>query len=298
VVGVAHFAHRKAHSTYEHLRPIFTLTDREYKDLLEKWFRTLSSPSGVLRFSGVLFVLGLVTMLATYGSTAHLRDKYHLAELRPPSYPAEWFSVDHRWPAVLIQGLYAVGVALALGTAARMLIVNLRFSLELRKTPIIPVPTLVRARLRQVTGLYLAVSLCWTLGVLLFVLLFQGAYGPLSLTFIGILFVLGIMQLAMPQLIFRRYIYNSYDRLCRLVLKTTCSLGGGALHERIGADGKPGDDPLAASPTFLPANLADLAQLTTQPKVWVYDARDVALWLGSQTTAVAVVVLQLLTSKS
>jgi len=179
-----------------------------------------------------------------------------------------------------------------------MLIVNLRFSLELRKTPIIPVPTLVRARLRQVTGLYLAVSLCWTLGVLLFVLLFQGAYGPLSLTFIGILFVLGIMQLAMPQLIFRRYIYNSYDRLCRLVLKTTYFLGGGALHERIGADGKPGDDPLAASPTFLPANLADLAQLTTQPKVWVYDARDVALWLGSQTTAVAVVVLQLLTSKS
>lgn len=297
VLFVASTGHRCAHASYEHLRPVFTVSDEFYKALLSEWFGRLADKRGIRWATVGVFVFGCAVVAINYGPISDVRRLINLTSLRPPAYPSEWFTKQNVWPAVLVQLFYAAACAAAMGTGARMLVINLRFSMRLRHVPIIPVPSLVRARLRQVTGLYVRVSLGWTLGVLLFVVLFRGAYDPLSISFIAALFLLGLLQLAVPQLIFRRYIYNSYDRLCGLALRQFYAVLGVNLEEREEPEerkerGGRIDALVGGSRTLSAVNLAELAEMTGQPKTWIYDGRDAALWLGGQGVAIALLLLQ------
>jgi hypothetical protein len=290
VIAMTYFAHRRAHECFEQLRPIFTVSDIEYKMLLDSWFARLGKPGGVISVIAPFALLSSMVIVTALAVPEEFLEQFGLQALRPSTFPKEWYQPEFIVPSAIIYSLYGLAVAAALGTATRMLVLNLQFLTSLHKHPILPVPTLVRARLRRVANLYIIVSGSWTVGVLLFAVLVYGDYGLVPIIFIGVLFSLGVLTLIVPQLIFRQYVYASYDRLCGLALTNTYERSGVRLEER-----KTGDwEALADSKTFLAGSLADLLTLTSQPKVWVYDGRDFALWVGAQVTAIVLVAVQLL----
>jgi hypothetical protein len=280
VVSVLNWGSKSAHRTYEQLRPIFTVQDTLYKELLVQWFRIMSSTRRAVVFSLVLSIAIILYVALAYNAT-HSRAGLDLSLPGTNLLTPEWYVRQHRMAAVLILTSYGIIVLIALGTTIRILAINILFLLRLGKLPVIPMPTLVRARLRRVVDLHVGVSVMWTAGVGLFGILFYRHYNAFSLSVIVLLFLPGTLTFAVPQMISFRYVNKSYERLCSLALARVYAGYGVILREQ--------EQPDLAVTDLLPTSLAELAQLTERPRTWVYDAQDVFLWLASQAIALAVV---------
>lgn len=278
VVGVVNWASARVHRTYEQLRPIFIVRDAVYRELLVRWFKIISNSPRAVASSLGLFLAVLLYVVAARGPVQAPALTLPGTNLLTP----EWYLPQHRLACFMILAGYGVMVAVALGTTIRILVLNIVFLLRLGRLPVIPVPTLVRARLRRVVDLHVGVSVMWTVGVGLFGVLFYERYNRFSITVMVLLFMLGTLTFAIPQMVSRKYVNQSYERLCALVLARVYAAFGVSLLEQETPDRQVTD--------LLPTNLAELAQLTERPKTWVYDAQDIFLWFASQAIAIAAVV--------
>jgi hypothetical protein len=284
VVGTIHWASRHVHGAYEQLRPIFMVDDDTYFNLTSKWFGRFGKLWLAVFFSLPFLVIMPSGIYFAYETTPNFRRKYQLESLRPMSFTADWYTAEHRRAAIAILFVLGTIIAITLGTATQLLFLNLRFLRAIRRLPVIPVPALVRARLRRVVDLYVGTAFAWTGGVTLFAVAFYGTYDITSIAVIIFLFLVGIATFSVPQLLLRRFITDSHDRLC--------TMGLAWLHGRLGIEvyeRDPADQRIVAA---LTDNLSDLAQLMDRPKTWIYDSQDVVLVIVGQLVAFLAVFAQ------
>jgi hypothetical protein len=284
VLAVGHRASERAHTAFETLRPIFMVPDEQYHNFLQIWFGRMTDDRRTLIVAAIHFALFVPVIVVIAFTGSHTLHRLHIQSLHAGGFPHQWFQPRDRVQAVTLLALYAAAIALTMGTAVRLLIVNLAFLFRLRRLPVIPLPTLVRARVRPVTDFYVFVSLMWTSGIVLFAVLFRGGYDAVSLSIMGTLLVMGLLTLAIPQVIFRAYVSHSYQRLCALVLMEWYAQLNVALTER--------SYPVASLGRLIPDNLADVVQLVERPKMWIYDTQDAVVWLSGQVLAIGLVLAE------
>jgi len=277
VIGAIHWGSSRAHSDYEQLRPIFTIEDDAYRRLITEWFGRFRDVTGTVLASLGMFALITTALIAAYITTDRTRRRLHLEALRPRLFSAIWYSHNFKVSGFLILLLWGLLVSITLATGLRLLVLNIGFMLRLRRLPVIPMPTIVRARLRRIMDLYVGATLTWSAGVALFGILFYQRYDIFSGGILITLFLIGLLTFLAPQVVCRRYIIQSYERLCAIGLVQLYAQLGLQLAERDSID------PLPAS--NLADNLSDLSQLMNRPKTWVYDSQAVILWVASQVIA-------------
>lgn len=281
VLGAIHWGSIRVHPDYEQLRPVFTIEDVAYFRVLDEWFSRFCSKTGAALASAAVFIFAVASLITAYVTSAATRYKLHLEALRPHLVTAVWYSHKFGVAGFLILLLFAALISLALGTGGRLLILNMQFLLRLQLLPVIPMPTIVRARLRRITDLYVGTSLTWSCGVALFGILFYKDYDVLSGAVLGVLFIIGLLTFALPQAICRRYIIKSHERVCAMGLAELYDEFGMLLEER-------GERELPLR-SNVAGSLSDLYSLTDRPKTWVYDSQGLLLWVISQAVALVAI---------
>lgn len=276
VLGACHWGSLRAHPDYEQLRPVFTIDDPTYHHILHRGFRSFCSKRAAALISLLFFVFGFTGLILAYTTSASTRRKFDLEALRPQLFGAVWYS--HRFEVVgfSIIFVFLVMISVTLGTGGWLLAANMAFLWKLRKLPVIPMPTIVRGRLRRMADLYVGTSLAWSAGVALFGILFYRDYNILSGIFLAVLFIIGVLMFALPQAICRIHIIRSYERLC--------AIGLAELYEGLGMSLQERDQALTTSER-LAVNLSDLYAMTVRPKTLVYDVQNIVLWAGSEVLA-------------
>jgi hypothetical protein len=284
VLERAHAASAQIHRSFELVRPILAVSDEDYRRLLKRWFSLLVDDRRAFRLAAALFVVFVGIIVAAYAVPVAAQHQAHISSLRPASFPHAWYDAKFRVVAILLFLFNAAVIALTLATAMRALAIFFPFVRRLGHLPVIPIPTLVRARLRPIANYYLSIALSWSYGVALFAVLYGGKYDYVAIAIMGTLLVFGVVSFALPQIAFRAHISRSYQELCALVLRDLYSRWSIDLVER--------DDPGWTGRIAIPDNLADVAQLTQRPSMWVYDTQDALVWLAAQVAAVGVVLVE------
>jgi hypothetical protein len=280
VIAACHWGSLRVHPDCEQLRPVFTVDDATYHRVLDKWFTIFRSIKAAALFSLLFFIFGFSALILAYTTSTSARQRFDLEPLRPNMVGSAWYS--HRFEDVgfSIILIFLILISITLGTGCWLLVANMLFLLNLRVLPVIPVPTIVRTRLRRMADLYVGTSLTWSAGVAMFGILFYKEYNILSGAFLAILFIIGILMFTLPQAICRFHIIRSHELLCAMALAELYKGLGMSLQER---------DQTLATDERLADNLSDLYAMTDRPKTLVYDVQNVVLWLGSEILALAAI---------
>jgi hypothetical protein len=286
-LSATHIGSGAIHGVYEHLRPIFAVSDDEYLAHLDHWLNRLRSDAGHLRWAAAGAAGFLAAVYVGFFRT-DLLQQYHIRSLHPKPFPPPWFTAEHMTIKAIIAGFLLLCCGIVLGSAARLLCFNLLFLLSLRKLPVIPLPSVIRVRLRPVTDLHVRSAIAWLFGVSLFGMLFYGTYDVLANSFIIVLFLIGAFTFSIPQLVFRGYLLKAYSELCTFALFSFHRRFGVRLEERwprrIAEYTRSSFSELKSLPEMIDS--------TGRPGMWVYDTQDVVGWLVVQVIALIVVFAQ------
>jgi len=287
VLGFIHYGSSQIHKAYEDLRPCFLVDDKTYIEKITYWFYKIRSTAGNLWAVGLLIIFDwTVVYLAFF--RPDLLEVFKIGSLRPLVFPAYWYYPENIYTKAMIIAYYGVFVALPLATSIRMLSLNIRFLLDLRHFPVIPIANVIRHRLRKITNFHMIISATWFVGVALFGMTFFRQLDLLAGGIILVLSSLGILTFLVPQLVFRVYLIRSYGLACDLSLVALNRTLDITLVERKG-HWHPAS--LGTSWTKLD-NLSDIIQTAVKPPLWVYSARDFALLLFGQLIALLSVYLR------
>lgn len=292
VFYISHWGSVNIHKALEELRPCFIIKDNKYKIKLNKWFNIFIDTKKNLYTSITLFI---IVFIFYYIGFYHpeFPDRYHLICLRPIIVPNYWFVGSFKIVKFIILLFYIIIVCLLLGTASRMLIVNLGFLLDLRKFPIIPISNIVRSRLRKLTDYYIKISISWFVGVSLFGILFYYKIDIVSISIISILSLIGILTFLTPQILFRKYLMSSYKTLCDISIINFYKNIGVNLNENnhISKSG------IKRKKIFELNSLVEMIDLSSKPPLWVYDSEDFLILLFGQLLAFLGIFLQKIADK-
>jgi hypothetical protein len=280
VIGAARWGSLRAHHDYEYLRPVFTVDDATYRRMLDDWFSNLRSLKGVFLSSFLFFVVAFVGLVLAYATSASTRKKFYLEPLRPDLILPAWYSERFKVVGFILLLIFLLLISITIGTGGWLLVRNIIFLSRLRRLPVIPMPTIVRARLRRLANLYVGASLAWSLGVALFGILFYRNYNIVSGMLLGALFIIGLLMFVVPQVICRSHIIRSHEQLCAMCLVELNKDLSMPLQER---------QPALATQKELAGSLADLYMMSDRPKTSVYDFQNLVFWIGSQLVALAAV---------
>lgn len=286
VLAILNHSSREFHSAYSELRPCFLVSDKEYSQLIDKWFKLFSNHKR--NYIGVL-VLALIAIVAVFVVYYHpalvaLINSNSLTQV----FPAYWYSVDNKFTKALIIAVWGVFVAFPLGTAARLLIFNFFFLLQLRKLPVIPIPSMIKVRLQKINGLYIFIASTWFVGVGLFGILFFDKLDFMSILGLGALSLFGTVTFLTPQFIYRQFLVQSHKVATQWVLYSFYSSLNIKLQEKATTN----------IPTEIGSDLAKMNDLkgfidvSKQSDAWVYDPTDFLLLLLGQIVSFGSVYIQ------
>jgi len=280
-IGGCHWGSSRAHHDYEQLRPVFTVDDVTYYHMLDKWFMVFRSRKAAALTSSVFFIIGLAALILAYITSSSARRKFGLETLRPYLVGPVWYTHQFDYVGFSILLFFLILISITLGTGCWVLISNIVFLWKLRRLPVIPMPTIVRTRLRRMSDLYVGTSLTWSFGVALFGILFYRDYNLITGIFLASLFIIGTLMFSLPQVICRSHVVRSHEQLCAIGLAELYEDLGMSLQERNQA------------PTVrerVADNLSDLYAMTDRPKTLVYDVQNVVFWVGSELVALAAII--------
>jgi hypothetical protein len=278
VVSFFRFGSRSIHEAYELLRPCFLVSDDEYKCLIHKWFSKLSNLKLHLLSSLFFFCLAIGVIYVSFFMEGFLNE-FKITSLRPAIVEPYWFSPENILVKALIISYYAIFAALLLGTTAVSLLMNLFFLLDLRKFAVIPLPNVVRFRLRKITNFYLMAATTWFVGVSLFGLVLFDSLDTFSICFLILLSALGTATFLVPQFIYRSLLFTSHELYSKYIIKGFYDL----LHIKI----KERETVIKISNDILDKpSLIELMEASTDAKLWVYDANDILIFILGQATPI------------
>lgn len=293
VLAVLQQGSLQVHTAYERLRPCFLIDDEEYRHVTTSWFNRMASHAGNFQVSMCFFALAVaVVYIGMF--RPDIAQALDIRSLRPLLFfPPPWFAHDNLTLKCAILCYYGFSVALPLGTSFRLMVLNLLFLLDLRHLPVIPAPEIIRARLRDVTNLYMFISASWFVGVSLFGVVLFRTLDMLSALFLGSLSLLGVLVFLTPQVVFRQYLARSYRLVCDWSLHALNRHLGIELHERTRSHYL---SELDAHPANL-NGLATIIQTSSKPGALIYDAGDFLILLGGQLIVFASAFFQTLVER-
>jgi ubiquinone/menaquinone biosynthesis C-methylase UbiE len=291
----------RIHVMYEHLRPVFLISDREYLARLRLWASQFSDTRGAVRASGAIFIFALVLCYFSFYRFTFMTH-FGVRSVRPIWFPRGWYDGRYVVIKMLIVAWYGLAVSALLGTTGRLLILNIRLLYSFRTMPVVPLATVVRSRLREITNFYVLTSLAWTGGVALFALLFVRRVDALALAFTITLGIVGFLTFLVPQFVFRSYLIAGYGGLCTWALLSFYRDIGTRLDERpplrmpatlerfYDMDRR---QPEPSTPDAA-ASIADLVSATASTVTWVYDSQDIIALAFGQGIAILSITWQAL----
>lgn len=197
-----------------------------------------------------------------------------LAALRPAGFAPGLYEPNSRWATFIIVVLFAAAIALVLGTAVFVVVNAIALLGYLRRLPVPPLAESVRMRLRGLADLHLHVSRDWTIGVLLFALLFGTFIDTLSIAILSTIAVVALTLFFLPQAFLREVIIRAHRRATEITL---------AEWRRVEAAGSNKDA----------GEMAAMTELSAPPRYWVYGSSEFSLWLLAQGVAVLALVIQI-----
>jgi hypothetical protein len=232
VSGMVRYASLNIHRVFETLRPCFLIEDKPYKALISRWFSKLSKNTGN---AVAIAIYGLLAILAAFAEFfSPLENRQSALSLKAYFFEPFWYTPENLGCKTIIIAFYGICVAFPLGIATSLLINNRSFMKDLINLPVVPMPQIVRVRLREVLDFYLRILFAWSIGVGLFGLVFFNALDALSILFLSILNVFALTTFVLPQLCYRRYLRQAEMWATRQALKRYYSRSKIKLDERPG----------------------------------------------------------------
>lgn len=272
------------HKSYDQLRPCFVISDFQYKNFLENWFSRISNTRSTI-FLGVF--LSLIFILLCYLSFySNIIEYYGLVSFKPKLFEIQnWFVEPYKYVKFFLLIFYSICIAFPLATAGRILFVNFFFLLDLRFLPIIPIPNLVRNRLKEITDLYIIITFFWFIGTLLFIILFYGCSDILSTSIIVIISILGFLTFITPQFIYHLLLKKSEQTASKWILASFYKKMNITLIEE---NDKKIISPQEAALKYDLGTLVDYFDASIPTKRWVYSQTQVLLFILGQIIAFSV----------
>jgi len=275
----------KFHHAVEKLRPCFLMDDETYREKINKWFSLMSNKWYHIITSAILFLMAIcVVYIAFY--RPDIIQNLNLNSFRPSIIENFWYDEENLLVKMLIFIYYALSIAPLFGTSLIILILLTLFVRTFNKFAIVPLPNLVRFRLRELTNLYVLVSLAWFIGVGFFGLALFDSLDTFSVTFLLIIGFAGWMTFFTPQFVYRKLLMSSYDLSCKLALSSYYDTFNIHLIERKSNNNETDDKVYAGE------KLADLITSTEEVSFWVYNLADIAIWLLGQALMLGGVYLE------
>lgn len=279
-IFIIRYGSTSIHKSYDQLRPCFIISDSQYKNFLDNWFSRLSN----IRSTIYLCVfLSLIFIALSYFSFyfSNLIEYFKLVSIRPKLFEIQnWFNDPYKIVKFILLVFYSICIAFPLATAGRILFVNFFFLLDLHYLPIIPIPNLVRNRLRGITDLYMIITFFWFLGAILFIALFYGSSDILSTSLIFMISILGFLTFITPQVIYHFLLKKSEETASKWILASFYKKMNITLLEE--CEKKIINTQEAASKYEL-ATLVDYFDASIPTKRWVYSQTEVLLFIIGQT---------------
>lgn len=286
VLAIVNHSSTTFHEAYEELRPCFLITDKEYSQIISKWFRIFSSHKENLK---AIFFLALFAIWAVYVT---LYNPQFLATINSNSlkeiFPLSWYQPEHKLIKAIIISIWGIFVAFPLGTAARLLFYNFFFLLQLRKLPVIPIPSTIKTRLQKINDLYIFIASTWFVGVGLFGILLFDKLDIISIVYLGVLSAFGTLTFLTPQFVYRQLLIQSHKVASQWILYSFYSDLNIKLNEK----------QFTKIPTEIGSKLARMddlkgfVEVSKQSDLWVYDLRDFSFLLIGQVVSFGSVYVQ------
>lgn len=274
------------HNAYEVLRPCFLISDNEYVPFIKEWGKRFANFRGNMIAGVIYFFLILpFVVIAFYGED--LMIKLSIISLRAQAFPAEWFSLPPLWVKMCIGIWFGVACSPLLATGARLLILNVRFLLDISRFPVVPLSDVVRSRLRPITNLYLTVAFCWFIGVAMIGILFSSSMDAISIIVIVGLSIIGLLTFLVPQFVYRSFLMQSANLSNQWVMASFYRRFGITLAERPSSLRR---DYVERESGIRLAEMSDLAgfmDASAPAEFWVYNPSDVVLLFIGQAIAIA-----------
>lgn len=279
VLAILNHSSTTFHEAYEELRPCFLITDKEYSQLVSKWFKIFSS------HKGNLIAIFFLSLFAIWAVSITLYNPYFLATINSNSlkeiFPLYWYLPENKLTKAIIVSIWGIFVAFPLGTAGRLLFYNFFFLLQLRKLPVIPIPSTIKTRLQKINDLYIFIASTWFVGVGLFGILLFDKLDLLSIVYLGILSTFGTLTFLTPQFVYRQLLIQSHKVASQWILYSFYSDLNIKLTEK----------QFTKIPTEIGSKLAKMddlkgfVEVSKQSDVWVYDLRDFSFLLIGQVVS-------------
>ena len=209
VSGAIRLASLYVHHAYGALRPCILIPDRDYKRLIDKWFKRFSNNRENLLWGWILTVAFCVLIfIALY--RPDIFEVWGVEFLRPKHFSERgWFEPDGRFIKTLIIMIYAFHCGTLLATAIRTLALNVGFLLGLRHLPVLPILNLIKIRLEIITNFYVRISIAWFVGVSLFGYLFFDDLDTYGVVTLMALATIGVLTFLTPQYVYRLLLIRS-----------------------------------------------------------------------------------------
>jgi hypothetical protein len=286
------WAWRAIHPIFEEMRPIFLISDAEYSAGLRKWLVRTADWRKSLASGGFIYVCYFIAVVfALYDDTA-LRA-VDIGSLRPAIFLPGWYTPQGMAVKMLLLWWIGLPGSLLAGTGIRMVVLGWLFWWDERGWPVIPLVSVIRTRMRGVADFYIKASVGWFLGVGLLAFTFNGHLDAFSWILLGGLFGLGLLWVTVPQVIFRRFLLQSYEAACTWALDEFNRMRGVDLTE---AQTRPSWEGLVSDQHEL-YTLPELVAMTAKPRLWVYDSADLSLLALGQSIAIISIIVQVLISR-
>ncbi len=232
VSGVVRYASLNIHDAFENLRPCFPIDDETYRSLIGRWFSKLSKNTGNALTIAIYSFLAVLLAIGEFFSP--LENRQSGVSLKAYFFEPFWYAPENLWGKAIIIAFYGICVAFPLGIATSLLVNNRSFMKDLIKLPVIPLPQIIRMRLREVLEFYLRILFTWSIGIGLFGLVFFTDLDTLSIIFLSIMNFFGLTTFVSPQLCYRNYVRQAGRWTTQQALKTFYSRSKIKLNERPG----------------------------------------------------------------
>lgn len=278
---------RHIHSAIEEMRPIFRVTDDRFRDELTRRCTQAASRRGSLRVSVVVYAIyATMVFLAMFAHT--FLERSGLIALRPKIVSPQWYVPPHIVDKTI--GFLWAGLlpSLILGSGIWMMFVILKYLLDLRDWPVIPLTSVARMRLRHIVNLFMVFAMAWFVFEGLLALLFAGHFGNFFWVAMTVVALIGVVTALLPQFIFRRLLLRSYSDMCTWALNQLMGVEGRYLLE----DRARGSWMGAFAKDVDHLQLHQLVEATVKPNLWVYDSEDLFVLGLGQAIAITAVLVQ------
>jgi hypothetical protein len=198
----------RQYNVYDRFLTCFDLDARERMSLIKGTLSSYSNTKRQVRSAAVILLLATAIIMVGFWSKeidalfprwpwAHL---FRFADFRE----AGWYESPNRFIALLLTWLFALWACLPLATAHRIMKKMPQVLKLCAEKPITILPRLIKGHFAPLTAFYTRVTILWSLGVLLFLLLFRANHNWLFWICSVFLIGKGIRIFVAPQRVYSR----------------------------------------------------------------------------------------------